>query len=100
MALVNQLMTQGLCPAAAAAALPGMLRLGNSVVSPRSMLAPFWVGAAQLLCLTDLGAVFLLFFSWSSVVSLLYDPLPTATVLMVHGCFLYPSRQPPIVSSQ
>ena len=62
MALVNQLMMQGLCPTEAVALL-AMLCLGNSAVSPRSMLDPFWVGTAQLLSLTDLGAVFLLFFS-------------------------------------
>ena len=60
-ARVSPLM-QGLCPAAAAA-LPGMLSLGNSAISPKSMLAPLWVGDARLLSHTDLGAVFLLFFS-------------------------------------
>lgn len=53
---------QGLFPTEAVA-LPGMLSLGNLAVSPRSMLGPYWVDAAQLLSLTDLGAVFLLFFS-------------------------------------
>lgn len=46
------------------------------------------------------GCVSVVFLSWSSVVSLIYDLLPTATVLMLRGCFLYPSRQPLMISSQ
>lgn len=46
------------------------------------------------------GCVSVVFLSWFSVVSLLYDLLPTAKVLMLRGCFLYPRRWPLMISSQ
>lgn len=75
-AIVNQLALQGFRPTAAA--LPSMLSLRDSSISPRSGLAPLGMAAVQLLgyrlwdCISTC--------SWPFLVPLPYDFLPTVAL--------------------